>query len=331
MQPHEKFLRNHRKPLVAHQVARLENQEDDVSALTFSQDGTVLIATGWPSRFWHEDQEGHWHLTRTLPGAFVAMQSDQRYLMVLKENTTLNRIELQDTTGACLQTLSFFDKKTRYYGYFHDQKKFLTYDQEGWLSIWDGKTFQLETRCYYLPDTDRPYENIALMRLTPDEHFLFFYYYGLIYRCRFDSDLLRVVPEGYVFQRPTFRFDAEDCQISPLGTVIAVAHSSESAIELYEISSLQKLASFPVESPFRLAFSPDGRLLACVDDESKVFIWDVSTGQLMCTFLSHPGPSMEQMPSVVCIAWSPRGDIIAIAGSLYEIKDFSIHLWKIEY
>lgn len=48
------------------------------------------------------------------------------------------------------------------------------------------------------------------------------------------------------------------------------------------------------------------------------------------SFISHPGPIMEQTAAVASLAWSPRGDILAIEGALEEIKDYSIKLWKVE-
>lgn len=82
---------------------------------------------------------------------------------------------------------------------------------------------------------------------------------------------------------------------------------------------------------YRLTFSPDGHYLASVDFESRVCIWNITTGQLEETFISHPGPLMEQMSAASSLAWSARGDILAVGGSLYEINDYSIKLWKVEY
>ncbi|MCP4420190.1 MAG: protein kinase, partial [Chloroflexi bacterium] len=64
-------------------------------------------------------------------------------------------------------------------------------------------------------------------------------------------------------------------------------------------------------------FSPDGRLLATVSQDSNVKLWDVATGQEIGTLTSHAQP-------VNAVAFSPDGNRLASAGN-----DGYIILWNL--
>ena len=69
--------------------------------------------------------------------------------------------------------------------------------------------------------------------------------------------------------------------------------------------------------PVDLAFSPDGLLLACGDEDSTIKLWNTFTGELIATFTGH-------FSSVGPLAFSPDGNILVSGGG-----EGSIRFWDI--
>lgn len=89
---------------------------------------------------------------------------------------------------------------------------------------------------------------------------------------------------------------------------IHVASSTTNAIEVWEISTGQKVFSSNIHlnDINALAYSPDGKLLASAGDDKTVKIWNAITGELIAN-LPKPG-------RVFGVAFSPDGKSIASAG-----------------
>ena len=67
---------------------------------------------------------------------------------------------------------------------------------------------------------------------------------------------------------------------------------------------------------YRMALSPDGRILASSSNDNTVRVWDVETGRALQT-LEHP-------TTVVCVAWSPDTTALAVGGGHQNKK---VYLW----
>ena len=81
--------------------------------------------------------------------------------------------------------------------------------------------------------------------------------------------------------------------------------------ELWDIATGQRLRTLlgNDKSVERLAFSPDGRLLASISEDQTVGIWEAATGRKMTT-LSSPGSSNV----IQALAFSPNGRWLASTG-----------------
>lgn len=75
-----------------------------------------------------------------------------------------------------------------------------------------------------------------------------------------------------------------------------------------------------------LAFSPDGKLLACEGEDKTIRLWDVSTGKEHRHWESHQNTGLRSL------MFSPDGKVLASAGVLDSRSDGGVHLrlWAVD-
>ncbi len=120
-------------------------------------------------------------------------------------------------------------------------------------------------------------------------------------------------------------------QIPPSGGILASA-SFDRTIRLWEVDQafecvgeLKNLRNYNFSSilsghtwaVLTVAFSPDGKILASGSDDNTIKLWEVNTGQLICTLVGHSW-------SVVAVTFSTDGEML-ISGS----RDKTVKLWSV--
>ncbi|SRR5579883_939430 len=131
------------------------------------------------------------------------------------------------------------------------------------------------------------------------------------------------LPDGAIARLGTVRwrhgYMVEDLAYSPDGKSIAVVGGGRD-ITLWDAETGKEICQFPnrIDQPTRVAFSPDGKILATADRLSKLCrLWDVAAGKELRQLRGHQN-------DVRGIAFSPDGKRIATASA-----DETIRLWDL--
>lgn len=94
--------------------------------------------------------------------------------------------------------------------------------------------------------------------------------------------------------------------------------AEEALFRAMQTSQLQRILTGHTDGINDVAFSPDGRLLATVSQDTDIKLWDIATGQAIGTLTLHAQP-------INAVAFSPDGRILATGGD-----DGFIILWNVE-
>ena len=97
------------------------------------------------------------------------------------------------------------------------------------------------------------------------------------------------------------------------------ARSWDGVVRLWEVSTGKELRQFgSQQAPVRsVAFSPDGKLLACGGESSGIVLCDPATGKELRRLAGHHGP-------VRLVTFSPDGKLLASKGG-----DWTFRLWDV--
>jgi WD40 repeat protein len=129
----------------------------------------------------------------------------------------------------------------------------------------------------------------------------------------------------------TASFGPNAYAVAPDGETIAIA--SASAIDIYELNSGKRVSLMaPVETGFPmsmcggLAFSPDGKELACLLHMDRFIIWDTEDGTVTVNHTLERRVT-EQTDANVRLQWLPDGRGWLLNGSLLLLSDPLSIIW----
>ena len=91
----------------------------------------------------------------------------------------------------------------------------------------------------------------------------------------------------------------------------------EKNIRLWELGSDAPMVTFPLQDePWTAAFSPAANLLACRDETNRIYIWDITTGDIYDTYTG------EETHNTPYLTFSPDGTLLVCAPSqLYDVSE----------
>ncbi len=125
-----------------------------------------------------------------------------------------------------------------------------------------------------------------------------------------------------ILQPPVAVSNSSCVTVSRDGRFLATGHLG--MVWLWDTATRQPVLSLPPEPPglierltsppsviFRIAFSPDGRLLAAGDGASRVTLWDTNTGRAVRVLHGWPPEVYEVFRAIGSLAFSPDGTRLA--------------------
>ncbi len=119
---------------------------------------------------------------------------------------------------------------------------------------------------------------------------------------------------------------------SPDGLILAAADFDHNTVWLFNVQSLrgEGVLQIPDDMAKALAFSPDGRFLATAGAAGTVWIWELSSRQIVGSFAAHPeGPDYRKNAQEWALGdmdWSSDGRYLVTCGQ----DPYTVKLWEVQ-
>lgn len=243
----------------------------------------------------------------TFPAA-VAFSPDGSYLAV---GDTGSEIRIWDlASGELLDTLSGHTDLISDLAFSPDGAILASSSFDNSVKLWDTADWSLENTFTGFEDW------VEALDFSPD---------GSMLASGSDDHTIRIshVPDG----KPIFKMQHEQdafytgisqVAFSPDGKSLAYAElttSGDKAVQVRNLATGGQLHVFDIKRAARLAYSPDGGLLATGDETGDIMVWDLGNGELLDSLAPFQA-------KVTGLAFSPDGRYLAAAS-----RDGLIKIW----
>jgi WD40 repeat protein len=215
-------------------------------------------------------------------------------------------VRLWDTDAGSLKHTLPVDDRVSALGWAADGKALLIATTDGKLRAWDAAS----TRMRFTIDAD-PYGC-----WSPDGRFVATYRWGQPAVRIWDAET------GKLARAFPVHMKVGTLAWSPDGTKLAVNGCDDNCfwvLDALKGTVLRKSQRAPAGIFIRVAWSPDGQLLATAHEHSFIMLWNPATGEPIRNLGRH-----EINSSIPSLIWSPDGETVASAST-----DRSVRIWSI--
>ncbi|MDQ1266793.1 MAG: Choice-of-anchor protein [Bacteroidota bacterium] len=204
-------------------------------------------------------------------------------------------------TGSLIKNYTAHNGYISSVSYSSDGLRFVSGSSDGTFKIWDANTYELKLTMYV--------NSVELISLLWDSA-------GTkIYCCNSEGIKIWDAKTGsllksFLGHNPLYRA----LSWRPDRSILAVG-SRYYNVDFVELKTYRIIKSLNYNSDYSVCWSPDGSRIAVGYADSKIFIWDYNSGNIIDSLLGH-------IDEVRNVSWSPDGSMIASAS-----KDNTIKVW----
>ncbi len=304
---------------------------EDIGTICFSKDGKQLAACDrkglthvWnvPNTFSNDQQEWQLHNTHQKPN-----EEGWQSISYTPENRLFSTFyHFKDDTASVndlenSETLYRHPNGTGFYNSDFSSDVHLAFESEYNFHYWKFG----ENRAVSLEHSSGVWPSSLQFSLDGKTLFAKSYIYGIL---SYDITTPNIPPKIFRPKQKRKR-DSESFGERYTSIVISseekyyVTSGDKNIVRLWELDNYTPIVSFPIESELSdVIFSPITNLLACHDEDNRIYIWDITTNEIYDAF------TVESPEYIKFISFSSDGKyLISHYGQIYDVSERKLLDW----